>query len=65
MIDRISHVGQKYEMKINASKTKLMQFSRKYGSEIKLTIGKSEIENKEEFPYLGALICMNCVEILL
>lgn len=43
-------------MKINASKTKHMKFSRKYDSEVKLMIDHEGTEYVKEFRNLGALI---------
>ena len=56
MIDQISSTGQKYGMKINAGKTKVMQFTKDDDKEVQIKIRRQEIENINESRYVGVLI---------
>ena len=56
MINRLNREGEKYGMKINVDKTKVMKFSRTGDFQAQIKIGNRDIESVKEFRYLGALI---------
>uniref|UniRef100_A0A8D8R6E3 Craniofacial development protein 2 n=1 Tax=Cacopsylla melanoneura TaxID=428564 RepID=A0A8D8R6E3_9HEMI len=63
MIDNINEAGKRFGMKINAGKTKVMKIGKREGR-IHLTLEGQELEQVENFRYLGGLIKSNgsCTE---
>lgn len=45
-------MGEKYGMKINEKKTKMMRIARKEGDGMTITIGNRTLEDVEQFKYL-------------
>lgn len=63
MIDNINEAGKRFGMKINAGKTKVMKIGKSEGR-IHLTLEGQELEQVDNFRYLGGLIKSNggCTE---
>jgi hypothetical protein len=55
MIDNLIEVGRGYGMEINVEKTKTMRISRQ-PTPLQIKIDKKQVENVEEFNYLGRMI---------
>ena len=58
MIDNINEAGKRFNMKINAGKTKVMKIGKRERI-IHLTLEGQELEQVENFRYLGGLIKLN------
>ena len=56
IMDSLNEISQKYGMKINVKKTKVMVISRKGGGAVKITLNGERIEQVAKFCYLGAWI---------
>ena len=56
IMDSLNEISQKYGMKINVKKTKVMVISRKGGGVVKITLNGERIEQVAKFCYLGAWI---------
>jgi hypothetical protein len=56
LIDSINMVTQKYGMKINVKKTKVMCISRNRGRKMKILIDGEKVEQVSQFKYLGSII---------
>jgi hypothetical protein len=54
LIDRLSVTAERYGMRINAKKTKVMRVSRKTGGKLNITINGNMIEQVQSFKYLGS-----------
>jgi len=55
-MNNINRVTQEYGMKINAKKTKVKCISRKGGEKKKIYIDAQEVEQVQQFKYLGSMI---------
>jgi hypothetical protein len=55
MIDNLIEVGRGYGMEINVKKTKTMRISRQ-PTPLQIKIDEKQVENVEEFSYLGSMI---------
>ena len=62
MINKINRTAEKYGMKINTSKTKVMRIARRQGPPINIQIGVENVEEVSHFKYLGSIITQegNC-----
>ena len=62
MINEIDRVTERYGMKINISKTKVMRIARKQGPPINIVIGNKPVGEVSQFKYLGSIITQegNC-----
>ena len=56
IMDSLNEIAQKYGMKINVKKTKVMVIFRKGGGVVKITLNGERIEQVAKFCYLGAWI---------
>ena len=66
MINEINRVTERYGMKINKTKTKIMRIARRQGPPINLLIGNETLEEVNHFKYLGSIITREgtcCMEI--
>ena len=55
LMNRLDEVSKDYGMRINVKKTKIMKIS-KYGGNMKIVINGTELEQVDEYVYLGSLI---------
>jgi hypothetical protein len=55
MIDRLIEIGRRSGMEMNVEKTKVMRISRQ-PSPIKIMVDQKQLENVEQFNYLGSMI---------
>jgi hypothetical protein len=55
MVDRLIEIGRRYGMKMNVEKTKVMRISRQ-SSPMKIMRDQKQLENVENFNYLGRMI---------
>jgi len=55
-MDNLNRVTQEYSMKISARKTKVMCISIKGRTKVSIDIDRQQIEQVQEFLYLGSLI---------
>ena len=53
---RLVQTAMRYDMKINAKKTKVMRVSRKGGGTVKIIIDGQQVEQVQHFQYLGTWI---------
>ena len=62
MINEIDRVTERYGMKINISKTKVMRIARRQGPPINIVIGNKPVGEVSQFKYLGSIITQegNC-----
>ena len=62
MINEIDRVTERYGMKINISKTKVMRIARRQGPPINIVIGNKPVGEVSQFIYLGSIITQegNC-----
>jgi hypothetical protein len=56
IMDRLNSTAEKYGMKINIKKTKVMRVSRNVGEKINIMVNGKQIEQVENFKYLGSTI---------
>ena len=66
MINEINSVAERYGMKINTSKTKVMRTARRQGPPMNMIIGNETVEEVGHFKYLGSIITQDgncCKEI--
>ena len=62
MINEIDRVTERYGMKINISKTKVIRIARRQGPPINIVIGNKPVGEVSQFKYLGSIITQegNC-----
>ena len=62
MISEIDRATERYGMKINTSKTKVMRIARRQGPPINIMIGNEPVGEVSQFKYLGSIITQegNC-----
>ena len=56
LIEKVDRVGQKYGMRINAGKTKVMRIARKNNKPLQIQVGDRVLEEVKEFKYLGSIV---------
>ena len=56
IMDRLVEVGNRYDMKINGTKTKIMRISIKRNKKIKIIIEGMKLKQVQSFGYLGSII---------
>ena len=56
VMDKLTQVSEKYGMRINTKKTKVMVISKKEGKRVEIKVYGQNIEQVKEFSYLGSLI---------
>ena len=56
IMDRLNKTAQRYGMKINIKKTKVMRVSRKGGGKVSINIEGGNIEQVHSFKYLGSTL---------
>jgi len=56
IMDCLNEIADRYGMKINTKKTKIMKVSRKTGDKINITINGKKIEQVQSFKYLGSTL---------
>jgi len=56
---RLEQTAKRYDMKINARKTKVMRISRHGGGSVTIVIGGQQVEQVKQFQYLGTIISEN------
>jgi len=54
VMDSVNTTAEKYGMRINTKKTKVMKISRNIGEKVKIMINGKEIEQVQSFKYLGS-----------
>src|ERR1041385_8029291 len=52
MMDSLTKVAEKYDMKINVKKTKVMKITRQGGGHMNITINGQKVEQVSKFKYL-------------
>ena len=60
IMEILNKTSEKYGMKINLKKTKVMRISRKEGSKITINIDGVKLEQVKQFNYLGSTITEDC-----
>ena len=55
-MDRLVEVGNRYNMKINGTKTKIMRISTKKNKKITIIIEGTRLKQVQYFCYLGSII---------
>ena len=55
-MDRLLEVGNRYNMKINGTKTKIMRISTKKNKKITIIIEGKRLKQVQSFCYLGSII---------
>jgi hypothetical protein len=56
IMNKLTQVSEKYGMRINTKKTKVMVISKKEGKRVEIEVYGKNIEQVQEFCYLGSLI---------
>jgi hypothetical protein len=59
MMDSLNSTAERYGMKINIKKTKVMKVSKKTGGKVNIKINGNKIEQVQSFKYLGSTITEN------
>ena len=56
MMDRLDATSREYGMRINIKKTKVLKINKGKETTVRINIGEKEIEQINEFRYLGSII---------
>ena len=59
-MDALQDTSEKYNMRINTKKTKIMRMSTVEGSTMKITVNGQNLERVKQFCFLGRLVTENC-----
>ena len=56
IMDALQDTSEKYNMRINTKKTKIMRMSTVAGRTMKITVNGQNLERVKQFCYLGSLV---------
>jgi len=60
IMDALQDTSEKYNMRINTKKTKIMRMSTVEGRTMKITVNGQNLERVKQFCYLGSLVTEDC-----
>ena len=60
IMDALQDTSEKYNMRINTKKTKLMRMSTVQGRIMKITVNGQNLERVKQFCYLGSFVTEDC-----
>ena len=60
IMDALQDTSEKYNMRINKKKTKIMRLSTVEGRTMKITVNGLNLERVKQFCYLGSLVTEDC-----
>ena len=60
IMDALQDTSEKYNMRINKKKTKIMRLSTVEGRTMKITVNGQNLERVKQFCYLGSLVTEDC-----
>jgi len=60
IMDALQDISEKYNMKINTKKTKIMRMSTVEGRTMKITVNEQNLERVKQFCYLRSLVTEDC-----
>jgi len=56
IMDALQQTSEKYNMRINVKKTKVMQMSGRKGRKLRIMVNGKELESVTQFCYLGSMV---------
>ena len=65
IMDALQDTSEKYNMRINTKKTKIMRMSMVEGRTMKITVNGQNLERVKQFCYLGSLVWPKTVEVVM
>ena len=60
IMDALQDTSEKYNMRINTKKTKIMRMSTVEGRTMKITVNGQNLERVKQFCYLGSFVTEDC-----
>ena len=63
IMDALQDTSEKYNMRINTKKTKIMRMSTIDGRTMKITVNRQNLETVKQFCYLGSLVTEDCTAL--
>jgi len=60
IMDALQHTSEKYNMRINVKKTKVMRMPGRKGRKLRIVVNGKELESVTQFCYLGSMVTEDC-----
>jgi len=60
IMDALQQTSEKYNMRINVKKTKVMRMPGRKGRKLRIVVNSKELESVTQFCYLGSMVTEDC-----